>query len=200
MAGGTREVELEVHIPALVIETKEKVIIGSKAAFYLVEIEEDLIISYGWLAERDIVVNPRQHGLNATVGGIKLRIPGVNVLPHQRANARLPRESTYICTIPMTDRPPKGKRRALDLFCGRKSDTKVLEAHGYQVECLDNDPKREPTIFKDVLLWEYKKNTPEASLILLWQVRLAPSTAQQRQLGSERKQNWLTPWSKKRWK
>ena len=57
----------------------------------------------------------------------------------------------------MPNRPPKGKKRALDLSCGRKSATKVLEAHGYQVECLDNDPKREPTIFKDVLQWEYKK-------------------------------------------
>ena len=56
--------------------------------------------------------------------------------------------------------PAKPVRRALDLFCGTKSAAKVLEAHGYQVETLDIDPLRNPTICADVLGWDYAKFPP----------------------------------------
>lgn len=56
--------------------------------------------------------------------------------------------------------PVKTGRRALDMFCGQKSAGRVLERHGFLVETLDNDPKRDPSICVDVLEWDYRSAYP----------------------------------------
>ena len=53
----------------------------------------------------------------------------------------------------LTDPKP---RMALDLFSGLGSATRVLQAHGFQVESVDNDPRRKPTICENILTWDYE--------------------------------------------
>ena len=108
------------------------------------------------MAERNVVVDPRQHGMAATVDKIKARIPGEMGL-RQRANARLPSQPMHICAVPVQEGQHKKKPHALDLFCGRKSAATILERNGFQVETLDIDPRRNPSIRADILTWEYKK-------------------------------------------
>ena len=113
------------------------------------EIDEDVILSYQWLGERDVQVSPREHGLWVTTPGHRWWVDGVRSDPRQRANARLPRQPVLVRKIPANR--PDNKKRALDMFCGRKSAAKVLEEWGYEVVTLDNDPARDPTICSDVL-------------------------------------------------
>ena len=54
----------------------------------------------------------------------------------------------------------KAGKRALDLFCGQKSAARVLEKHGFQVETLDSDPKRDPSICVDILEWDFRSAYP----------------------------------------
>ena len=122
--GGTQEVELEVRLNARDLVTRDKLIIGTATTLYQVDIEEDVILSYRWLAEREFSVNPRQHGLNATVGDQKLWIPGINLLPKQRANARLPREPAYLCTVPQQRTAPNRKKGRLICFVDAKAPRK----------------------------------------------------------------------------
>ena len=157
MQGGTMEVQVELRLQARNFDTREHLTVATPCVFYVAEMEEDLILANIWLGMRDMVVNPRQNGLSTTIDDQKIWIPGVTSNPRQRSNARLPWEPMRICAIPAEKLQPQKKMRALDLFCGRKSATKVLEAQGYQVESLDNDPKRAPSICVDVLNWEYKK-------------------------------------------
>jgi hypothetical protein len=156
LSGGSLEVVAELQLQARNLENRDKLSIATPTSFYVADIEEDLILSFHWLAMRDMVVNPRQNGLSTTIGKIKLWIPGESAHLRQRANARLPWEPVSICAVPTAPIRTQ-KKRALDLFCGRKSATKVLMDHGYQVESLDIDPKRQPSICKNVLEWEYKK-------------------------------------------
>ena len=177
--GGTTEAKIEMEIPARNVATREKITILTPTALYLADgVEKYVILSYKWLGERDLVVNPRQHGLSVALKKTKVWIPGEAKL-RQRANAVLPSQPMRICGIPedpeqeilpSSEKPPmrvetgeregkqkKKKPRALDLFCGRKSAAHILEQNGYQVETLDIDQKRDPSIFTDVLSWEYKK-------------------------------------------
>ena len=45
--------------------------------------------------------------------------------------------------------------RLLELFCGTKSIGRAFEEYGFEVVSLDKDPKFEPTIREDILLWDY---------------------------------------------
>ena len=60
--------------------------------------------------------------------------------------------------------------RVLDIFCGLKSVTRVLEAEGYTVDTLDIEAKFEPTFGRCVLDFDYKSSSeirPEARAFCL---------------------------------
>ena len=42
-----------------------------------------------------------------------------------------------------------------ELFCGTKSVGRAFEEYGFEVISLDRDPKFQPTICTDILLWDY---------------------------------------------
>ena len=148
---------LDLRMAARNFGTREKVNVSAPTSFYVAAIAEDIILSHQWLAHRDIQVHARQNGLCATVGKVQLWIPGERQNPKQRANARLPLEPMYICSVPAQDKKTAENLYVLDLFCGRKSAAKVLAKWGYSTTTLDCDPRREPDICEDVLNWDYKK-------------------------------------------
>lgn len=155
LPGGNLQVEVDIHFNATDVDSKIKKVVRVPTTLYEAEIEEDVILSYQWMGERDVIINPRQHGVWLTVGKTRLWVAGVRANPRQRSNARLPRGPVFVYTIP----GPTGeleKPKALDLFCGRKSAAKVLERWGYEVTTVDTDPTRDPTICEDVLTWDYK--------------------------------------------
>ena len=110
-----------------------------------------MILSYGWLVERNFDIHSRKHGLMGHVDDCMVWIPGILENPN----------SDRACQ-PVSVRaiPTKPGLRALDLFCGRKSSARVLEKFGFSVETLDIDPRRNPSILVDILNWDYKQYPP----------------------------------------
>ena len=154
--GGAMEVTVQMVLPARDFETRERFSVTTPTTLYQSSgIGEDIILAYRWMAERSVVVDPRQHGMAATVDKIKVWIPGETGL-RQRANARLPSQPMHICAVPVQEGQHKKKPRALDLFCGRKSAATILERQGFQVETLDIDSKRNTSVRADILTWKYK--------------------------------------------
>jgi hypothetical protein len=123
------------------------------------EIDEDVILSYRWMAERGIQISPRKHGFWVEASGQELWVEGLRSDPRQRANARLQKMPVFINRVPVEVVTP-AKPRALDMFCGRKSAARILQEHGYEVLTLDNDPKRQPDICIDVLKWDFRSQFP----------------------------------------
>ena len=111
--------EVDIHLNATDVETKEKRVARIPTILYEADIDEDIILSYRWMGEREIVVAPRLHGMWLTVSKAKLWVAGVRTNPRQRSNARLPREPVYVNRIPGQTEDLQ-KPKALDLFCGRK--------------------------------------------------------------------------------
>jgi hypothetical protein len=164
--GGDKEVGLEIRFHGLDVDTKTKHMLLTPAKLFEANIEEDVIISYQWMGERDVRIGPRAHGVWFKVKQQTVWVDGVSTNPHQRANARLPRVPVYVDTMAVIA-GPRGKPRALDMFCGRKSAGNVLEKWGYEVVTLDNDPKRNPTICTDVLKWDYHSQYPRGYFQLI---------------------------------
>ena len=48
----------------------------------------------------------------------------------------------------------------LDLYSGTGSVSKVFQDRGYEIVTVDIDPKYEPSIQIDTLVWDYKKSLP----------------------------------------
>jgi len=58
---------------------------------------------------------------------------------------------------PSTPKTLPLKMRALDLFAGTHSFTRVAQQAGYEVTSVDISPKHSPTIVANVLDWDYKQ-------------------------------------------
>ena len=154
LLGGDREALVDICFQGRHVETKELFPLTTESALYEAEMEEDVILSYQWMGERDIQVAPRAHGFWVESEGNRIWVAGLRGYAQQRANARLPRVPVNIRQLGAVIKDDF-KPRALDMFCGRKSAAKVLEKHGFEVVTLDNDPKRDPTICSDVLTWDF---------------------------------------------
>jgi len=132
-------------------DNKKKVALTTPTALYEADIEDDVILSYEWLRDRGFDVCPRRHGLMGVMDGSKVWIPGMT-REHKMSCDRQP--------VAVHAIPAQGAPRALDLFCGTKSAARVLERHGYQVETVDADPSRNPSVCVDVMEWDYKTLYP----------------------------------------
>lgn len=159
LEGGDSEVNLAIHFNAVDVNTKAKYILSVPTSLYKADIDQDVILSYRWMGERDIRIGPRPHGFWLSTKGQTLWVDGIRTVTKQRANARLPRVPVSLNVLPAPMKTD-GKRMALDLFCGRKSASSVLEKWGFQVVTLDNDPKRNPKICMDVMAWNYRSQYP----------------------------------------
>ena len=106
------------------------------------DMAEDVLLSYQWLANRHLDVHARDHGLMGHVSGLDVWVPGASEADCSQGNVR---------QVSVRTAPEGAEKRALDLFCGKKSAAKALEQFGFQVETVDIDPKWGPSICVDVL-------------------------------------------------
>ena len=146
IAGGQFEVVANLRFEGNDPETENQVAITIPTPLLEADIDEDVILGLEWLGERHFDVHAREHGLMGHVGPREIWLPGYEKDP--KAADFFPQKS--VCAISVA--PVK---RALDLFCGRKSAGRVLEKNGYQVVSLDLDPSRCPTICCDILDWDF---------------------------------------------
>ena len=144
--GGSNEALLTLTFNAKDRDNGREVQVQTPSLLYEAAIQQDMILSYAWLAERGFDVCPRRHGLQSTTENRMFWIPGT--VKNQRALV-----GTNLLTIPIglvTVKPP----RALDLFSGLGSAARVFRDHGYEVVTLDSDPKYGADICVDILDWD----------------------------------------------
>ena len=115
------------------------------------DIDEDVILSLEWLGERHFDVLAREHGLMAHINDRQLWLPGNQ---HDLRMGEM-QSGGQVKAVPATP-----VRRALDLFCGRKSAARALQKVGFRVITLDSDPARDPDICCDIMEWDYKATYP----------------------------------------
>jgi hypothetical protein len=87
--GGNLEVELAIHFCGVGKGTRTKHVVEMPITLVEAEIDQDLILSYRWMGERGILIDPRKHGFWVQGGGQDLWVEGLRRDPTQRANARL---------------------------------------------------------------------------------------------------------------
>ena len=144
LRGGEREVQVDLVFAGCDEDTGEPVQVVAPTALFEAEITDDVIVSYTWLGARGFDVSPRRHGLFGRVGDTRVWVRG------QAATTADPPVASL--QIRRTSTKPK---RALDLFSGTGSATRVLQAHGFNVVSVDNDPRWEPTHCVNILEWDY---------------------------------------------
>ena len=160
--GGTREVSLELVFQGFSEDTGKPVKVVVPTKLCEADIEDDVIVSYTWLGEREFQVDPRRHGIRGWVESERVWIPG-------SAPAMVKTTTTVQETPPVQLRreDPEPNKMALDLFSGTGSATKVLQAHGYTVKSVDCDPKWEPTHPVNILEWDYAAEYPPGTFDLI---------------------------------
>ena len=151
LSGGSTEATVRLRLRGSETDKKKRVALTTPTLVYEADIEDDMILSYEWLGERGFDVSPRRHGLLGVMDGCRIWIPGID----EDRSQSLHRQPVAVHAIPAQNAP-----RALDLFCGTKSAARVLESHGFQVETVDSDPKRDPSHCVDVMSWDYRAVYP----------------------------------------
>ena len=147
IAGGKLEVQVNIRLFGVDSDRKSKVAITTPTVLYDASVDDDITLSYLWLAERGFDVYADRHGLMGHVDGRRVWIGGLQEI-YTAAYVRQP-----VCVRAC---PIRSDRKALDLFCGQKSAARVLEQHGFHVETLDNDPERDPSICTNIMEWDYR--------------------------------------------
>ena len=167
LCGGTQVVRVQLHFLAVDTDSKEKREFYVLTTLYVAEMEEDIILSYHWLAEVGCSVYPRAHGLKVWVKGTQLWIPG------QRTEASVQGLATPEMGMSVVQSAAESclregtPHRVLDLFSGGKSVAKVLQGKGFEVVTLDSDPRTDPTICVDILEWDYRSVYPPGHFFLI---------------------------------
>ena len=101
LPGGRHVVRVELQFTAVDIDSQKRMLVTAPTLLYQAEMEEDIILSYQWLGERDLDVCPRSHGLRTKMKHATLWIPGERLGAPQRANARLLREPLHVKVAPV---------------------------------------------------------------------------------------------------
>ena len=149
MSGGQQEALLTLEFDAVDKTSGSKVTISTPCLLYEADIAQDVIVSYAWLAVRNFDVCPNRHGVQGTIKDCIVWIPGVSGSRSGLAEVRSMRAGSEWVQAVGT-----GPKRALDLFSGIGSATRVLQQHGYTVTTLDADPKYQADIVKDIREWD----------------------------------------------
>ena len=180
MGGGDRELWGVLELLATEVDTERPHKLQAPVQFYIADMKGvEAIISYKWLAENGLMVNPRRHGLNVwgihegeafwvpgikkgsrihTIGG-RVATPGVApsiTYPIVPPPGKLQGKGVDKGVQTSLDRP----RRMLDLFCGTGSVGQVFREQGWQVVSVDWDPKYQPTLIRDIGAWDYWLDFP----------------------------------------
>lgn len=151
MSGGVQEALLTLEFAGRDKESARPVHVSTPSLLYEADISQDIILSYAWLAERGFDVCPKRHGLQGIADGRIVWLPG---LSKTRQTHSWDEENHVTAQIELLTVTGGGPKRALDLFSGLGSATKVLRAHGYQVVSLDSDPRMGADICTDILEWD----------------------------------------------
>ena len=151
ISGGQFEVVANLRFLGNDPETENQVAITIPTPLLEADIDEEVILGLEWLGERHFDVHAREHGLMGHVGQREIWLPGCEKDP--KVSDFFPHKSVHAISVAPV-------KRALDLFCGRKSAGRVLEKNGYQVVSLDLDPRRCPTICCDILEWDFRNAYP----------------------------------------
>ena len=126
LRGGAREVQADLKMVGTSSAgvSGKRMTLSTPSLLMEAEMEEDVLLSYQWLGDRDFDIYSRDHGLMGHVSGRAIWVPGIVEGPPSQPK-----------TFPVSVRciPVGSGKRALDLFCGRKSATLALEQFGFQV-------------------------------------------------------------------
>ena len=171
LQGGTQEVLLTLVLKGTQVETNREVELRLPTWFYAADIPEDLILSYEWCRLRGVDISARHHGLLCLKSGEEYWVDGIRgtqlqpsvMVPIIQASPRSMPQRCQEQEVPeILVTPPDEDQglRALDLFSGTGSVTKVLQKLGYQVTTLDLDPKFHPDIQLDIRDWNFKNYPP----------------------------------------
>ena len=77
LLGGTRQVTMNLTFAGVDMDTGHIQEVTMPVTAYDGEVVVDLILSYGWLAEQDILINPRRHGMHFMGGDQALWVAGI---------------------------------------------------------------------------------------------------------------------------
>ena len=78
LMGGGKDVHTLLSMKGVEMDTTQKVELRIPFVAYDANISHELILSYAWLAENDILVNPTKHGLIIRLGGGMFWVEGVD--------------------------------------------------------------------------------------------------------------------------
>ena len=153
MRGGAREADTSLGLVGRCFDSgrKKKVALQTPTVLLEADMAEDVLLSYQWLGTRHFDIHARDHGIMGHVDGLDVWVAGTPDETDGQGSV----QQVSVQAVPHGD-----EKRALDLFCGRKSAAKALEQFGYRVETLDMDPARDPSICIDVLEWDYTMFPP----------------------------------------
>ena len=151
LRGGSREAWVDLGFMGHEVGKPGKVVLATPTRLLEADMEEDVLLSYEWLGDRDFDVHARRHGLMGHVSGKDIWVSGI------KEDLKSHAKGSFTSVRAISVCPTK---RALDLFCGRKSAALALEKCGFAVETFDIDPGRQPTICADILDWDYTMFPP----------------------------------------
>ena len=140
LEGGDKEVTLNLCVGAIQQEDNKKVELRVPTTFYVADVKDPLILSYEWCRQRGFDISPRKHGLLCSRNGEQYWVEGMS-------SQTTPNSSAAVNQVGSNPEPP----RALDLFSGTGSTTKVLEGAGFSVFSVDNNPRMKPTLCVNIL-------------------------------------------------
>ena len=149
LEGGDKEVTLHLCVGAIQQEDNKKVELRVPTTFYVADVKDPLILSYEWCRQRGFDISPRKHGLLCSRNGEQYWVEGMS-------SQTTPNSSAAVNQVGSNPEPP----RALDLFSGTGSTTKVLEGAGFSVFSVDNNPRMKPTLCVNILGWDCTQFPP----------------------------------------
>ena len=167
LAGGDQKAEGVLHFRGIEVDTGRKQELRCTVSMVEADITIDAILSYGWMAEHNFLVNPRRHGIchqdesgMVWVEGIrKVRAAAIFAEPAGAISMVHTNVTDEKCTH-SNDKPITAKGeglRMLDLFAGTGSIGREFEAWGYEFVSVDILPKYQLTLCCDVMVlknWE----------------------------------------------
>ncbi|EPS57239.1 hypothetical protein M569_17581, partial [Genlisea aurea] len=148
VGGGSKEIMLQLGISGTLKESGRQVELKIPTYFYEADIKDDIILSYGWCRLRGVDISARHHGLLCIKSGQEVWIDGVRAKDFGK-----PETLVRIVDVETT-------KRALDLFSGTKSVSKVLKGWGYETITVDMDSRYQPDMCANILEWNYRQYPP----------------------------------------
>ena len=161
LEGGSREITVTLRIKGVNKSTNKPVELRIPTTLLEADIADEVLLGFDWCRDRGVSIYPPLHSI-CVHKGHDVWVEGVRT--------QTPSDPEMVVQVVGTDNPP----RALDLFSGTGSATRVLQKGGFEVTSLDVDPQYHPTICCSILEWDYRQYPPGYFSLIV----AAPPTAQ----------------------